>query len=209
MFTGIIQEIGTVASLPSGGMVIKAGQILEGIEPGASVAVNGVCQTVTAFTDSSFSVDVMPETLQKTNLGKLRIGDRVNLERPLGLGGEIGGHLVQGHVDATGQVISVKKDGEAVIMRFQAPEELMPYIVAKGFIAVDGTSLTVVEKDETSFSVSIVGFTRDNTVLAERKVGDSVNLEVDIIGKYVVESTRAPSGGITAEFLQENGFPVN
>jgi len=209
MFTGIIQEIGTVASLPSGGMVITAGQILEGIELGGSIAVNGVCQTVTAFTASSFSVDVMPETLKRTNLGTQRIGDKVNLERPLKLGGEIGGHLVQGHIDDTGQVISASKEGEAVIMRFQAPGELMQYIVEKGFIAVDGTSLTVVDKDQTSFSVSIVGFTRDNTVLAERKIGDTVNLEVDIIGKYAVETTKAPGSGITAEFLQENGFQVN
>ena len=209
MFTGIIQEIGTLASLPSGGMVITAGQILDGIELGGSIAVNGVCQTVTSFTSTSFSVDVMPETLKRTNLGLLRIGDKVNLERPLGLGGEIGGHLVQGHIDDTGQVISASQDGEAVIMSFQAPEGLMQYIVQKGFIAVDGTSLTVVDKDQTSFSVSIVGFTRDNTVLAGRKPGDTVNLEVDIIGKYVVESTKASGSGITAEFLQEHGFPVN
>ena len=209
MFTGIIQEIGTVASLPSGGMVITADSILDGIELGGSIAVNGICQTVTSFTSTSFSVDEMPETLKRTNLGTLRIGDKVNLERPLGLGGEIGGHLVQGHIDDTGQVISASQDGEAVIMRFQAPEELMQYIVEKGFIAVDGTSLTVVDKDQTSFSVSIVGFTRDNTVLAGRKPGDTVNLEVDIIGKYVVESTKASGSGITAEFLQEHGFPVN
>ena len=209
MFTGIIQEIGTIASLPPGGMVINAGKILDGIEPGASIAVNSVCQTVTARTASSFSVDVMPETLKRTNLGTLRIGDKVNLERPLTLGGEIGGHLVQGHIDDTGQVMSVNKEGESMIMRFKVPEELMPYIVEKGFIAVDGTSLTVVEKDRTSFSVSIVGYTRDNTILAERKPGDTVNLELDIIGKYAVESTRAPGSGITAEFLQEHGFPVN
>ena len=132
MFTGIIQEIGTIASLPSGGMVITAEKTLEGIELGGSIAVNGVCQTVTAFTDSTFSVDVMPETLQRTNLGTLRIGDRVNLERPLELGGEIGGHLVQGHIDDTGQVISVNKEGESIIIRFEAPEELMQYIVEKG-----------------------------------------------------------------------------
>lgn len=208
MFTGIIQEIGTVVSLPAGGMVINAGKILEGIELGGSIAVNGVCQTVTAFTANSFSVEVMPETLKRTNLGMLRIGDRVNLERPMRLGGEIGGHLVQGHIDATGQVVSVSRDGEATIMRFQAPEELMRYIVEKGFIAVDGISLTVVDKDRTSFGVSVVGFTRDNTILAERRPRDNVNLEADIIGKYAVESARAPEG-ITAEFLQEHGFPVN
>jgi riboflavin synthase len=209
MFTGIVQEIGTIDSLPSGGMVIKAGQILDGIKPGGSIAVNGVCQTVTAFTASSFSVDIMPETLKRTNLGTLHIGDSVNLERPLGLGGEVGGHLVQGHIDDTGQVLSVNQEGKALILSFKAPEELMPYIVAKGFIAVDGTSLTVVAKDRTSFSVSIVGFTRDNTILAGRRPGDTVNLEVDIIGKYIAEFAKKPGDSITAEFLQEHGFPVN
>jgi len=209
MFTGIVQEIGTIASLPTGGLVISAGQILEGIELGGSMAVNGVCQTVTEFTATSFTVDVMPETLKRTNLGSLKIGDRVNLERPLGLGGEVGGHLVQGHIDNTGEVVSLNPEGEATIMRFKVPGELMPYIVTKGFIAVDGTSLTVVDKDATSFSVSIVGFTRDNTILTDRRIGDSVNLEADIIGKYVAEFTKSPGGGITADFLQEHGFTVN
>jgi riboflavin synthase len=209
MFTGIIQEIGTVASLPAGGLVINAGRILEGIQLGGSVAVNGVCQTVTAFNDKSFSVDVMPETLKRTNLRSLKIGDRVNLERPLSLGGEVGGHLVQGHIDDTGKVASITQENGALLMHFEAPPELMRYIVEKGFIAVDGTSLTVVAKDPTSFSVSIVGFTRDNTILAERRVGDAVNLEVDIIGKHIAEFTEKPGGGITAEFLQEHGFPAN
>ena len=209
MFTGIIQEIGKVASLPPGGMVINAGRILEGIQLGGSIAVNGVCQTVTAFTSSSFSVDVMPETMKRTNLGTLHIGDRVNLERPLGLGGEVGGHLVQGHIDDTGKLTSITEESGALLMRFEAPPELMRYIVTKGFIAVDGTSLTVVARDPASFSVSIVGFTRDNTVLADRRVGDAVNLEVDIIGKYVAEFMEKPGSGITAEFLQEHGFLVN
>jgi riboflavin synthase len=209
MFTGIVQEIGTIASLPAGRLVVNAGQILEGIEPGASIAVNGVCQTIIDFNNNSFTVEVMPETLKRTNLGSLKIGDRVNLERPLGLGGEIGGHLVQGHVDNTGEVLSTTNEGDAIIMRFRAPDDLMPFIVTKGFIAVDGTSLTIVDKDNTSFSVSIVGFTRDNTILAERRTGDKVNLEADIIGKYIAEFTRQPNTGITTEFLQEHGFTVN
>ena len=209
MFTGIIQEIGTIASLPPGGMVINAGRTLEGIELGGSIAVNGVCQTVTAFTASSFSVEVMPETLKKTNLGSLKIGDRVNLERPLGLGGEVGGHLVKGHIDDTGKVTSITQESGALLMRFAAPPEVMRYIVEKGFIAVDGTSLTVIAKDPVSFSVSVVGFTRDKTVLADRRVGDTVNLEVDIIGKYVAAFTEKPGSSITAEFLQEHDFPVN
>lgn len=190
-------------------MVIAASRVLEGMQSGGSIAVNGICLTVTDFTDKAFSVDVMPETLKRTNLGQLHTGDRVNLERPLGLGGEIGGHLVQGHIDDTGRVASITPEGEAMLMRFEASPEVMRYIVPKGFIAVDGTSLTVVDKDATSFSVSIVGYTRQNTILADKKVSDTVNLEVDIIGKYVAEFVKPQSTGITAEFLQEHGFTVN
>jgi len=209
MFTGIIEEAGSVVSVTAGKLVIATGQILEGIQLGGSIAVNGICLTVTDFTDKSFSVDVMPETLKRTNLGLLHSGDRVNLERPLGLGGEIGGHLVQGHIDDTGRAASITQEGEAVLMRFEASPEVMRYIVPKGFIAVDGTSLTVVDKDAVSFSVSIVGYTRQHTTLADTKISDTVNLEVDIIGKYVAEFMKPQSKGITAEFLQEHGFPVN
>ena len=176
---------------------------------GGSIAINGACQTVTNFNNRCFTVDVMPETLKRTNLGELRISDRVNLERPLALGGELGGHLVQGHIDDTGRIISIAREGEAALMKFEAPPELMCYIVSKGFITVDGASLTVVDKEATSFSVSIVGYTRQNTTLVDKKIGDMVNLEVDIIGKYVAEFTRTQGTGITTEFLQEHGFTVN
>jgi len=209
MFTGIIEEVGSVASVPAGKLVIAASQVLKGMQLGGSIAVNGACQTVIDFDSRSFSVEVMPETLRKTNLGLLRTGDRVNLERPLVLGGEVGGHLVQGHVDDTGRIASVAREGEAILMRFEASTEVMRFIVPKGFIAVDGTSLTVVDKDTTSFQVSIVGYTREHTTLADKKIGDAVNLEVDIIGKYVAEFSKAQSGGITADFLQEHGFLVN
>jgi riboflavin synthase len=209
MFTGIVQETGKVVTAPAGRFVIAAGKITNGLEPGGSIAVNGVCLTVTNISGGSFSVDVMPETLRRTNLGLLRPGERVNLERPLGLGGEIGGHLVQGHIDGTGRVASLAKEGEALLMRFTAPPDIMPLIVAKGFIAVDGTSLTVVEKGMDSFTVSIVGFTLSHTILADRKVGDIVNLEADIIGKYVAEFLKPPGNGISAEFLREHGFLVN
>lgn len=209
MFTGIIEEAGRVVSVPAGRLVISASRILEGMQSGGSIAVNGICLTVTDFSDKNFSVDVMPETLKRTNLGLLHTGDRVNLERPLGLGGEIGGHLVQGHIDDTGRLASITQEGEAVLMRFEASPEVMRYIVPKGFIAVDGTSLTVVDKDVASFSVSIVGYTRQHTTLADKKISDTVNLEVDIIGKYVAEFMKPQSTGITAEFLQEHGFPVN
>jgi len=209
VFTGIVQEIGSIVSVAAGKLGIAGGGILRGIQPGGSVAVNGVCLTVTAFDSKSFSVDVMPETLNKTNLGQLRPGDRVNLERPLVLNGEIGGHLVQGHIDDTGEVVRVAREGGAVLMSFRATPEIMRYIVPKGFIAVDGTSLTVTARDAGSFGVSIVGYTLEHTVLADRKPGDAVNLEVDIIGKYVVELYGRQGTGITAEFLQEHGFTVN
>jgi riboflavin synthase len=209
MFTGIVAEAGSIVSVSAGKLVIAADKILEGMEPGGSIAVNGICLTATEFTDKTFSVDVMPETLKRTNLGQLRDGDRVNLERPLGLGGEIGGHLVQGHIDGTGRLVTTVREGEAMLMKFEAPADLMRYVVEKGFIAVDGTSLTVVEKANTSFSVSIVGYTREHTILADRKIGDTVNLEVDIIGKYVAEFMKPQGGGITAEFLKEHGFAIN
>jgi riboflavin synthase len=209
VFTGIIEEIGTVASVPQGRLVINASQVLEGMQLGGSIAVNGACQTVTNFDNNSFSVDVMPETLRRTNLGLLRIGDRVNLERPLALGGELGGHLVQGHVDDTGKIGSIVKEGDAILMDFEAPPEVMQYIVPKGFITVDGASLTVVSKDTTSFRVSIVSYTRQHSTLADKNKGDIINLEVDIIGKYVAEFSKASSTGITADFLKEHGFPVN
>jgi riboflavin synthase len=209
MFTGIVQETGRVISVAAGRLVIAAGAVMRGLEPGGSVAVNGVCLTVTGQDSGSFSVDVMPETLRRTNLGRLRPGDRINLERPLGLGGEIGGHLVQGHIDGTGSVASIVREGEALLIDFAAPAEVMRYIVDKGFIAVDGTSLTVVEKGAGSFRVSIVGFTREHTILADKKVGDEVNLEADIIGKYVAEFLKPQSKGISAEFLREHGFLVN
>jgi riboflavin synthase len=209
VFTGIVEEVGKVISARPGNLAIAAGDVLQGMERGASMAVNGVCLTVTNFDHNSFSVDVMPETLSKTNLGLLKAGDRVNLERPLSLGGRLGGHLVQGHVDATGRVTSVIRSGEAMTFRFDAPPQLMPYIVEKGFIAIDGVSLTVVSKNTTSFRVSVVDYTRQHTTLGSRRVGDVVNLEVDIIAKYVEQFSQPRSSGITVDFLQEHGFLVS
>ncbi|MFH1437134.1 MAG: riboflavin synthase [Pseudomonadota bacterium] len=178
-------------------------------KPGDSIAVNGVCLTVTSFDASSFSAGIMAETLKRSNLGLLSAGDRVNLERPLTLEGRLGGHLVQGHVDATGRVASVRWDGEAMVIRFEAPPEVMCYIVEKGFIAIDGVSLTVTAMDTSSFQVSIVEYTRKHTTLGDRQVGDSVNLEVDIIAKYVEHLREARRPGITVDFLQEHGFLVS
>jgi len=208
VFTGIVEEIGRVKATPAGSLVITAGDVLQGTGGGASMAVNGVCLTVTDFDQKSFAVDVMPETLKRTNLGTLKAGDRVNLERPLTLGGRLGGHLVQGHIDDTGRVTSVRRGGEATLVRFDAPPRLMPYIVEKGFIAVDGVSLTVVSKNSSSFQVSLVDFTAKNTTLGGRRVGDLVNLEVDIIAKYVEQLSRTSRPEITFDFLEEHGFLV-
>ncbi len=209
MFTGIIEEVGRVSSAQSKSLVIAARDILQGMEPGGSMAVNGVCLTITSFNTNSFSVDLMSETLKRSNLGLLSAGDGVNLERPLALGERLGGHLVQGHIDATGRVASVRWDGEAMVIRFEAPPEVMCYVVEKGFIAVDGVSLTVVAKNTGSLQVSVVEYTRQHTTLGDRQVGDSVNLEVDIIAKYVEQLSQAPSTGVTVDFLQEHGFLVS
>ncbi len=208
MFTGIIEEVGRVVSTQPRNLNINARRVLEGMELGGSMSVNGVCLTITAFGNNSFSAELMPETIKRSNLGTLSAGDKVNLERPLAVGGRLGGHLVQGHIDATGRVDSMRRDGEAILMRFQAPPEVMCYIVEKGFIAVDGTSLTVVVRDAISFQVSLVGYTRQHTSLGERKAGDLVNLEVDIIAKYVEHLCQGRRTGITADFLKENGFLV-
>ena len=208
MFTGIIEEVGRVTSAKLGSLVITAGDVLHEMELGGSIAVNGACLTITNSNANSFSVDIMPETLERTNLGLLTTGDRVNLERPLALGGRLGGHLVQGHIDDTGKVASIKWDGRTIIIRFEAPPEVMRYIVEKGFIAVDGVSLTAVAKDTSSFQVSVVDYTQEHTTLGSRQVGDRVNLEVDIIAKYVEQVSQARSPSMTMDFLQEHGFLV-
>ena len=208
MFTGIVEEVGTVVSVGVGSLTIAAGVVLQGIEPGGSINVNGVCLTVISFNSSVFSADLMSETLRRTNLGQLAAGDVVNLERPLPLGGRLGGHLVQGHIDATGRVISIRWDGEAMLIRFETIPDVMYYIVEKGFIAVDGVSLTVISRDNSSFQVSVVDYTRQRTILGRWRVGDAVNLEVDIIAKYI-EQFQHRRGGITVDFLEEHGFLVS
>ena len=191
MFTGIVEEAAPTRALeldaPNGGgrLSISPIRVLEGLKLGDSIAVNGACLTVVAVDGEAFVVDLAPETLRKTNLGSLTRGSVVNLERPLAVGDRLGGHIVQGHVDATVRVQSAKSEADAVIMGFRTPKRLMPYIVEKGFVAVDGISLTVVNKRASSFTVSVIPYTRENTTLKERRVGDLVNLEVDVLAKYV------------------------
>jgi len=206
MFTGIIEEIGIVKETSRGRLAFEAHKVLEGLKMGDSIAVNGVCLTVVSLENHSFSVNVMPETLRCTNLSRLHYGDQVNLERALVLGGRLGGHLVLGHVDDTGEVMDVTSEEAAYIMRISAPAKLMPYMVDKGFIAVDGVSLTIVDLDDFSFVVSLVAYTMEHTVLGRKRPGDIINLETDIIAKYVENLKERRRQSLDFEFLREYGF---
>lgn len=206
MFTGIVEEIGIVKEASRDRLAFEAHKVLEGTKVGDSIAVNGVCLTVVSLENHGFSVNVMPETLRCTNLGRLHYSDQVNLERALVLGGRLGGHLVLGHVDDTGEVMDVTSEETARIMRISAPAKLMPYIVDKGFIAVDGVSLTTADLDDFSFVVSLVAYTMEHTTLGRKRPGDVVNLETDIIAKYVESLKEGKRQGLTFEFLREYGF---
>ncbi len=206
MFTGIIEEIGTVKETSSNRLRIEAGKVLEGMNAGDSIAINGACLTVTSLSNSTFSVDVMPETLRQTNLGGLHYGDQINLERALIAGGRLGGHLLLGHIDDTGEVMTVIPEEDAHIMRISSPTRLMRYIAIKGFIAVDGVSLTIADLDDSYLTVSIVAYTMKHTTLGNRRPGDRVNLETDIIAKYIERLRAQSSRGLTLESLEEYGF---
>ncbi len=185
MFTGIVEELGEVMEASPVRMVIKAKVTLEGTRVGDSIAVNGTCLTIVDLRANTFAVDIAPETLRRTNLGDAMPGARVNLERAMALGERMGGHMVQGHVEATGTLRSMEPEGQAVLMEFLAPTEIMRYVVLKGFIALDGISLTVVQRRPSSCTVSVIPYTLANTVLGSRHVGDRVNLESDIVARYV------------------------
>lgn len=185
MFTGIVEEVGEIVTARGDGFVIRAGVALDGARLGDSICVNGTCLTVTALDGDTFSVDTVPETLRRTNLGDLRAGDPVNLERALAAGARMGGHFVQGHIEDTGQIRSMEPDAEAWTVRIDAAPAVMRYIVEKGFITVDGMSLTVVSRDDAGFTLTIIPFTQANTNLRARRAGDRVNLETDILAKYV------------------------
>jgi riboflavin synthase len=185
LFTGIVEEVGEVTRFSGTCLSIKATLVVDGLKLGDSMSVNGACLTVVEHTDREFSVELAPETLRRTSLGALGQSDVVNLERPLSVSDRLGGHIVQGHVDARGRLASTRPEGDAVIIRFGCPKRLMPYIVEKGFIAVDGISLTVVKKSASSFTASVIPYTLANTNLRERSIGDHVNLEIDIVAKYV------------------------
>jgi riboflavin synthase len=206
MFTGIIEEIGTVKETGRDLLALEAQDVLEGTKVGDSIAVNGVCLTVVCLESHRFTVNVMPETLRRTNLARLHYGDQVNLERALVPGRRLGGHFVLGHVDDTGEVMNVTSEESARVMRISAPAGLMAYIVDKGFVAVDGVSLTIADLDDFSFVVSLVGYTVRHTTLQGKAPGDVVNLEVDILAKYVESIKEGGRRSLDAQFLKEYGF---
>ena len=217
MFTGLVEEVGTVRSIRRGWdsavLEIGAETVTKGLRTGDSVAVNGVCLTAVSCREDSFSADVMHETLNRSSLAQLRSGSHVNLERAMPADGRFGGHIVAGHVDGVGRILGTEKDGTAVWYRIGAGQSVLRYVVEKGSVAVDGISLTVAAVTETDFSVSLIPHTARMTILGEKKAGDPVNLETDIVGKYVEKLMKpADTGGqkgqsgITREFLEKYGF---
>lgn len=212
MFTGIIEETGTVCSVRKGGcsavVTISAAAVLDNLKQGDSVSVSGVCLTVISLSDGSFSADAMHETIERSNLRNLNVGSMVNLERAMPINGRFGGHIVSGHIDGTGAIRDVRKDENAIWFTVRTSAAILRYVVEKGSIAMDGISLTVAGVSEHDFSVSVIPHTVKNTTLWEKRVGDTVNLENDCIGKYVEKLLCAPSqhSGISKEFLFQNGF---
>lgn len=185
MFTGIIEEVGTVRDASEGSLVLNANVTMAGTKLGDSIAINGVDLTVAWMDDGGFGANVMPETYRRSNLGSLHPGDAVNLERSLAVGDRISGHIVRGVVEARGQLMSLTPERESVLARYAAPPEILRYVIVKGPIAIDGASLTVVAKDGESFTVSLVEYTQQHTNLVRRRPGDDVNLETDILARYV------------------------
>lgn len=224
MFTGIIEEMGTISSVAEGSrsavVTVQASKVLEGSQVGDSIAVNGVCLTVTSIHGGFFTADVMAETLRRSSLGSLSKGSRVNLERAMQAGGRFGGHIVSGHIDGTGTIVSKAREDNAVWVTINTDKRILKYIVEKGSVAIDGTSLTVaaVNDSDSTFSVSVIPHTGEETIILEKSAGDIVNLENDVIGKYVgrlLSFKEEPVNGInnsnstpeiTMDFLMENGF---
>ena len=222
MFTGIIESLGKVANLERLGesvrLTVSAGSIAEDVRVGDSVAINGVCLTVTSAQGPQVTFDVVHETMRKTSLGGLQIGSSVNLERALSASGRLDGHIVQGHVDGTGRIASIRPVGNSWYVYVDAAPELMRYIVTKGSVAVDGISLTVAESADRTFALSIIPHTWENTTLHDRRAGDTVNIETDIIGKYVekllgghiagIDREQPTKSGVSMDLLARSGYIV-
>ena len=214
MFTGIVEEVGQVKAIGNGTLQIQATKVLEDVKLGDSIAVNGICLTVTGFNSHSFQADVMPETIKRTSLGELKLGSPVNLERALTLSSRLGGHIVSGHIDGTGRIVSLKEDKNAILMKIQADGAILRYIVEKGSVALDGISLTVAQVGTRDFTVSLIPHTRQVTNLSAKAEGSLINIENDVVGKYVAKLLQpadesvevAAQSSITMDFLKENGF---
>ena len=225
IFTGIVEETGKIESVANGNksaiITIIADKVLKGTKIGDSIAVNGVCLTVTSISGNKFTADVMAETIRRSSLGTLKHGSKVNIERAMAADGRFGGHIVSGHIDGTGTICSLEREDNAVWVEIETPDKLLKYIVEKGSIAIDGISLTVASLTDDSFSVSVIPHTGEETTLLAKKPGDIVNLENDIVGKYVERlmnfntSQKSPfdnkaatstKSNITMDFLTENGF---
>lgn len=218
MFTGIIEEIGTVKQMIPGTvsyrLTVNAKKVLDGTKVGDSIATNGICLTVTAIHGNCFDADVMAETVRRTNFSSLHAGSRVNLERALTLSSRLGGHIVSGHIDGTGRITDMTREDNAVWVTVNTKPELLKYMIEKGSIAIDGVSLTLAYVDSECFKVSVIPHTGEETILLTKKPGDTVNLECDLIGKYVEklmmcrsdEENKPSGGGISEAFLMENGF---
>ena len=216
MFTGLVEEVGTIKEIrPAGNAIhlkIASQHVLQDVQLGDSIAVNGICLTVTHFDAGTFTVDVVPETMRRTTLHELRAGSPVNLERAMAMGKRFGGHIVSGHVDGVGRIVSILDEDIAKVVRISAPEHVLRYVVEKGSITIDGVSLTVMDVDSESFRISVIPHTWMVTVLANRSNGSLVNLEADIIGKYVEKllGPHVPGGqkssNMSMEFLRQNGF---
>lgn len=211
MFTGLVAEVGTIASIDKAGqnwsMTIRCGFDMADVELGESIAVDGACLTVTRTSAGAFAIDASPETLSKTTLGERRPGDRVHLERALRVGDRLGGHMVLGHVDAVGRLVGARPEGNARLLEFAAPDEVARYLIAKGSVTIDGVSLTVNTVADDRFSVAVIPHTAQKTNLADYAVGRRVNLEADVLGKYVEKFLgRQSDGGITRQMLEDHGF---
>ncbi|MBY0096844.1 riboflavin synthase [Mesobacillus maritimus] len=214
MFTGIIEEIGTIAGIRRTGpmfeVAIHAEKVIKDVSLGDSISINGVCLTVTSFTTGTFTVDVMPETVKATNISKLKPGSKVNLERAMAAGGRFGGHFVSGHVDGIGTIVRKERQENAVYFEIEVNEELASAMILKGSVTVDGTSLTIFGVTTTSFTISLIPHTMEETIIGQKQVGDMVNIESDMIGKYVghylKQTKQVKKSSITKSFLEENGF---
>ena len=203
MFTGIVVEMGKLLSSADGVLTIESWLAVEGGQVGDSIAVNGACLTITALSEGQFSVDVTPETLRRTSLGDATSGLTLNLEPALAYGGKVGGHLVQGHVDAVGSLVDVTPEGNSYLMTINAPPEVMRYLVEKGFITVDGISLTVAGLSDTQFTIAVIPYTYEHTTLGFRHPGDKVNLEADILAKYTERLLKEGLGEAQSSSNQE------